>query len=107
METKRDHPRASERAEIFTRTAFTQPHVAGFRIDKNLRLFRSRTAPLRIRTLRRDEGGELRQRVENPDRCVRGEIGREEAEVKIGTPFTVFASSAWSFGLSGQAQDMQ
>src|SRR6266446_10965040 len=83
MKSERNQPGTRERAEKFARPDFAHANIAARIIDINFCVGRCDGAPLRISSLRGDEVGEFRQRIEDPDSGVRSEIGGEESKMKI------------------------
>src|ERR1700737_3831339 len=83
MKPERNQPGTRKRTEKFARPDLAHANVAARLIDTNFCVGRCDGAPLRISSLRGDEIGKFRQRIEDPDSSVRSEIGGEESKMKI------------------------
>src|ERR1700731_1603339 len=83
MKSERNQPGTRKRTEKFARPDLAHANVAARLIDINFCVGRCDGAPLRISSLRGDEIGKFRKRIEDPDRGVRSEIRGEESKMKI------------------------
>ena len=82
MKTQRDYPVTSEGAEMLVTVDLAEADVASCVIDLDFGIRGRNSFPIWICALRRDEPRQIRQRIKNSHRSVRGKIRRKEAKVK-------------------------